>query len=57
MPIVDTGSLEIVIDGTRHEAGPGVVAIVPANVRHSVRALRDGRLIVIDHPARPDLGS
>jgi quercetin dioxygenase-like cupin family protein len=50
------GAIEIVIDGTTHQARPGVVAIVPADVRHSVRALTDGRLIVIDHPARPEFG-
>jgi quercetin dioxygenase-like cupin family protein len=50
------GELEIVIDGSVHAARPGLVAIVPANVRHSVRALTDGRVIVIDHPARPDFG-
>src|SRR5262245_45770653 len=46
------GALEIVIDGVRHVARPGLVAIVPPNVRHTVRALSDGRVIVIDHPAR-----
>jgi quercetin dioxygenase-like cupin family protein len=50
------GELEILIDGVRHEARPGVVAVVPANVRHFVRALTGGRLIVIDHPARPEFG-
>ncbi|HZL00441.1 MAG TPA: cupin domain-containing protein [Caulobacteraceae bacterium] len=50
------GELEIVIDGVPHTARPGVVAIVPADVRHFVRALTDGRVIVIDHPARPDFG-
>jgi quercetin dioxygenase-like cupin family protein len=50
------GEIEIVIDGTAHQARPGLVAIVPADVRHSVRALTDGRLIVIDYPSRPELG-
>jgi quercetin dioxygenase-like cupin family protein len=50
------GRLEIIIDGVVHAANPGRVAIVPANVRHFVRALTDGRLIVIDQPARPDFG-
>lgn len=50
------GEIEIVIDGERHIARPGLAAIVPADVRHFVRALTDGRLIVIDHPARPELG-
>ncbi len=50
------GELEITIDGAAHRARPGLVAIVPAGVRHAVRALTDGRVIVIDHPARPDIG-
>jgi quercetin dioxygenase-like cupin family protein len=48
------GELEVTIDGGSQIAKPGVVAIVPANARHSVKALTNGRLIVIDHPARPD---
>jgi quercetin dioxygenase-like cupin family protein len=35
---------------------PGLVAIVPANARHSVRALTDGKAIVVDHPARREFG-
>lgn len=50
------GELELTIDGQSEIAKPGIVAIVPANSRHSVRALTDGRLIVVDHPARPDFG-
>ena len=50
------GELELTIDGKGEIAKSGMVAIVPANIRHSVRALTDGRLIVVDHPARPDFG-
>jgi quercetin dioxygenase-like cupin family protein len=50
------GELELTIDGQSETAKPGIVAIVPANSRHSVRALTNGRLIVVDHPARPDFG-
>ena len=50
------GELEITIDGVAHIARPGIVAVVPANVRHAVRALTDGRLIVVDHPARREFG-
>jgi quercetin dioxygenase-like cupin family protein len=50
------GEIEIIIDGVPHAAKPGLVAIVPANVRHSVKAVTSGRLIVIDYPARPDFG-
>ena len=50
------GELEVTIDDKTQIVKPGVVAIVPANSRHSVRALTDGRLIVVDQPARPDFG-
>jgi len=33
---------------------PGIVAIVPADARHSMRALSDGRAIVVDYPAGRD---
>jgi len=47
------GELEITIDGAATIARSGVAAIVPPNVRHSVRALTDGRAIVVDTPLRP----
>jgi quercetin dioxygenase-like cupin family protein len=50
------GELEITIDGVPQIARPGLVAIVPANVRHAVKALTDGRVIIVDHPARPEFG-
>ncbi|HEY4843679.1 MAG TPA: cupin domain-containing protein [Terriglobales bacterium] len=48
------GELEITIDGLAQTAKPGVVAIVPSNARHSVKALTDGRAIIVDYPARRD---
>ena len=48
------GELEVTIDGVTQIARAGLVAIVPAGVRHSVKALTDGRVIIVDHPARPD---
>lgn len=48
------GELQVTIDGISEMVRPGVVAIVPPNARHSVKALTDGRMIVVDHPARPD---
>ena len=48
--------LEVIIDGVAQIARPGVVAIVPSNARHSVKALTDGRAIIVDHPARPEFG-
>ena len=46
------GELEVTIDGESQVARPGVVAIIPGNVRHSVKALTDGRAIIIDYPLR-----
>ena len=48
------GELEVTIDGVAQVARAGMVAIVPANVRHSVRALSGGRAIIVDYPARRD---
>lgn len=48
------GELEITIDGVAKIARPGIVAIVPSNARHSVKALTDGRAIIVDHPVRPE---
>jgi quercetin dioxygenase-like cupin family protein len=48
------GELEITIDGAAQVARPGVVAIVPSNARHSVKALTDGRAIIVDYPRRPE---
>jgi unsaturated pyranuronate lyase len=50
------GELEVTIDGVAQIVRNGVVAIVLAGVRHSVKALTDGRAIIVDHPSRPDFG-
>jgi quercetin dioxygenase-like cupin family protein len=50
------GEIELTIDGVSQIARPGLVAIVPGNVRHSVKALTDGRAIIVDYPLRHDLG-
>lgn len=50
------GELEIVIEGERHVAGPGCAAVVPPHSKHSVRALRASRAIVVDHPRRDAIG-
>jgi quercetin dioxygenase-like cupin family protein len=49
------GELELTIDGLAQVVRPGLVAIVPANVRHSVKALTDGRAIIVDYPRRPEV--
>jgi len=48
------GELEVTVDGVTAVAGPGFAAIVPPNVPHAVRALSDGRAIVVDQPPRPE---
>ena len=51
---VIVGELEMFVDGVKQVVRAGIVAIVPSNARHSVRALTDGRVIIVDHPARPE---
>jgi quercetin dioxygenase-like cupin family protein len=51
------GELEITIDGVTQVARAGLVAIVPSNARHSVKALTDGRAIIVDYPLRRELDS
>jgi len=46
------GQLEITVDGVTQVADPGVAAIVPPNVPHSLRAITDGKAIVVDYPLR-----
>ena len=50
------GELEIAVDGETRIIRPGLIEIAPANAKHSVKALTDGRAIIIDHPAQPKLG-
>ena len=50
------GELEVTIDGVAQIARPGVVAIIPGGVRHSVKALTNGRAIIVDYPLRPEFG-
>lgn len=46
--------LEITIDGVTQIAWPGLVVIVPANARHSIKALTDDRAIIVNYPTRHD---
>ena len=46
------GELKVTIDGVDQIVRAGLVAIVPGNVRHSVKALTDGRAIIVDYPRR-----
>jgi quercetin dioxygenase-like cupin family protein len=44
------GELEITIGGVTRRAGAGSAGIVPPNTLHSIRALSDGKAIVVDYP-------
>ncbi len=48
------GELRITIAGVVSTLRPGTIAIVPAEVRHSVEALSDGRVLIVDCPRRPE---
>ena len=48
------GELELTIDGMKQVARAGMVAIVPSNAKHSVKALTDGKAIIVDYPLRPE---
>jgi quercetin dioxygenase-like cupin family protein len=49
------GELEVTIEGVAQIVQPGVVAVVPSNVRHSVKAFTDGRAIIVDYPHRTEI--
>ena len=46
------GELELTIEGDLHMAHAGLAVIVPADARHSVCALTDGRVLIVDSPRR-----
>src|SRR5579863_5098312 len=46
------GELEMTIGGVTGRIGPGCAAIVPSNTLHSVKALSNGKVIVVDYPLR-----
>ncbi len=50
------GALEVTIDGATQVVRAGLVAIVPSNAHHSVKALTDGRAIIVDYPLRREFG-
>ena len=50
------GELEMTVDGVTQIARAGLVPIVPGSVGQSVKALTDGRAIIVDYPLRPEFG-
>jgi quercetin dioxygenase-like cupin family protein len=50
------GELDLTIAGKTKRMGPGSAAVVPGNTPHSVRALTNGKAIIVDHPLRDHPG-
>jgi quercetin dioxygenase-like cupin family protein len=50
------GEIEVTIDGETQVAGPGCAAVIPADTMHAVKAVTDGRAIVVDYPLRRAVG-
>jgi len=48
------GELRITIADVVSTLRPGTIAIVPAKARHSVEALSDGRVLIVECPRRPE---
>ena len=46
------GELDMTIAGVTRRIGPGFAAVVPADTLHAVRALSNGKAIIVDHPLR-----
>jgi quercetin dioxygenase-like cupin family protein len=49
------GELEVTIGRVSQTAGPGCVAVVPPDTLHSVKAISNGRAIVVDNPRRAEM--
>jgi mannose-6-phosphate isomerase-like protein (cupin superfamily) len=52
---VTEGRLALTVDGEERVLGAGDVAVVPANHRHSARAVTACRAIVVDFPLRESI--
>lgn len=48
------GEVEFTLDGVSKVIKPGMAAVVPGGVKHSIKALTDGRAMIVDYPLRPD---
>jgi len=46
------GELELTIGGVSQHLVSGFVGIVPSNIVHSVKAISNGKVIVVDYPLR-----
>ena len=46
------GELDLTVGAVTQRFRPGFVGIVPSNTLHSVKAISNGKLIVVDYPLR-----
>ena len=53
--VIIDGRFEVTIGSETQIAGPGAVAVVPADVPHSVRVLEGGRAVIANNPVRTGL--
>ncbi len=52
--VVVAGEFEMTLDGERLQLEKGKVAVIPANVKHSGRALTDCEIMDVFYPVRED---
>ncbi len=48
------GEFELTVDGVPHLLKPGMVFVIPGNVRHTGKALTDCQIIDVFYPTRED---
>ena len=48
------GEFELVVEGVLHRLTPGIIVTVPAQARHSGKAISDCRILDIFSPVRED---
>jgi quercetin dioxygenase-like cupin family protein len=46
------GELDLSIGGVTKRLGPGFVGVVPSNTPYSVKAISNGKVIIVDYPLR-----
>jgi len=48
------GEFDLIVEGKVNETKPGMIAIIPPNVKHSGKARTDCRILDIFYPVRDD---